>query len=223
MAGFVLALYGFLSPYPLTLIMVLLASTPWIALAVSRASGGKISAVDEPKGHYGLSGFLLFPPLVMMLNDLRFFPLISGWRLIAFGAAFGIALGVIFMALKPPTPRGPKTSKWLIASGWIAAIAYGGSVLTAANGLLPQEPPAKYEVRVLGKHVSSGKSHSYYLRLPPFGPVRDAADWDVGSYMYKRLNVGDRACMYVYPGALHEPWYRVELCADGAPPQQTRT
>jgi hypothetical protein len=41
--------------------------------------------------------------------------------------------------------------------------------------------------------------------------------------MYKRLNVGDRACMYVYPGALHEPWYRVELCADGAPPQQTRT
>ena len=214
-AGLVLTIYGFFAPYPLVPVMILLAASPWIALAISRASQGKLATLDEPKKGFGLSILVIGPPLALTINDLTLFPVLSGWRLLAFGAPLGLAIGLVFRQLAVAVPKVSKEPKWLLViTGWIGAIAYGWALLAAANGLLPQSSAVTYKVPVLGKFQSGSVRHTTYsLTVPPLGPISKTEDWDVPGYIYRRESLGGPVCILIHPGALNAPWYEASLCS----------
>jgi hypothetical protein len=96
--------------------------------------------------------------------------------------------------------------------------AYAGGVAGAANALFDRSKATGYTVPVVGGHVSSGRSTTYYLRLAPWGPVTDEKDVSVPSHLYHGMEIGDVVCISLHAGALHAPWFTVASCPTQSEP-----
>jgi hypothetical protein len=99
---------------------------------------------------------------------------------------------------------------------WFAAIAIAGlyayGLTSAVDTLADRAAATNYETTVLSKHVSRGRSTTYYLDLAPWGPFTFAPQVKVPSSTYRAVAEGDEVCIQLHPGALHLPWYRVTDC-----------
>ena len=210
-AGLVLGAWGIFYPRPYLLVLVLLALSPVIGLALVRASKGAIRPFRSKDNAWNLDSFFLFPPIALALRCLSDFPLVDGRRLLVHGAAVGIAFGLSYLWIRPSSRRRVRPVEWIF--GWIGVISYGWAVAAALNGLLPQPEPKRYEVSIVDKHARGGKGSSYYFTLPPFGPINNSDDWNVGRRVFQQIEVGDKVCLYISPGALGEPWYYAAKCA----------
>jgi hypothetical protein len=210
--GFLLTLWGLFFPAPVRVLIPLLALAPVAAVIVARMSGGHIGPADEQPGNTGLVALLVGPPIALALVDLRFFPPIDGRHLMVIGAAAGIVLGSLYFLVRPTLLKPKRPRWWETLIGWVGAACYGWILAAALNGALPQSEPQKFEVPILARYISGGKHISYNLRLPPLGSVRQIENWEVHRNVYSALTVGSHVCVYIYPGALGEPWYDAELC-----------
>ena len=94
----------------------------------------------------------------------------------------------------------------------VLMLAYGYGVVALANVRLDHGEPEVFEAPVLGAHISSGKSTSYYLKLGPWGPRKTEEDVDVGKAYYARGSRRDTVCVYLYRGALRVRWFEVGDC-----------
>jgi len=99
----------------------------------------------------------------------------------------------------------------LIAVIFFAGIySYG---LAGVADTLPDHSTAKiYSVSVIDKHMSSGRSTSYYLRVEPWGPFQTPNQVSVSSREYGEADPGDQVCLALHPGSLHAPWYQTVPC-----------
>ncbi len=99
---------------------------------------------------------------------------------------------------------------------WIAAIAVAGlyayGLTATADTLGDRGAATSYETEVMSKHVSHGRSTTYYLDLAPWGPFTFVHQVRVPSSTYRAVVEGDEVCVQLHPGALHVPWYRVTDC-----------
>ncbi|MCH8617043.1 hypothetical protein LZ016_13155 [Sphingomonas sp. SM33] len=159
-AGLAFGAWGLFYPRPLPLVVPLLAITPVIAVMASLASNRELDPFDEPERAFGLATFCLLPPISLSLVDLRFFPLLEGWRLLGFGAVSGVIIGLLYLKVRPATFIETRTSIWQQIAGWLGAIVYGWILVVAANGLGPQGARAVYKVPILKMRVESGKNTS---------------------------------------------------------------
>ena len=213
-AGWVLSAWGAFYPRPYLLVVSLLAFTPVVGIVVAHLARGSVNPFDDERNE-GLATFVIIPPLILSLRAILDFPLIDGWRLSVYGAAFGVAWGLLYLWTRPNYAVTKRKRWWDVAAGWVGAMWYGGTIVAMLNGILPQGAPQLFVEPVLDRHISGGKHPSYYLTLPPFGPVNEQDDWDVGRTVYQEVHIGDRVCGYIYPGALREPWYDIEPCEHG--------
>jgi len=88
--------------------------------------------------------------------------------------------------------------------------AYGAAA--TANATFDDATPGSYSTQVLGKHVSRGRSTSYYVRLAPWGPVQGERDLHVSYGFYRDARINGTVCLRLHPGALHAPWYAPVSC-----------
>jgi hypothetical protein len=70
---------------------------------------------------------------------------------------------------------------------------------------------------VLGKYAYHGRSSSYHLNLPPWGPRTQPDSVEVSHSTYDALNEGDTVCMTLHPGVLSLAWYTAGVCAQPTP------
>jgi TPR repeat protein len=68
-----------------------------------------------------------------------------------------------------------------------------------------------YNVAVLGKHVSTGKTTTYYLKIGPWG-TSEADNVSVPRQVYDALAENRSACIYRHDGAFDVPWFFAALC-----------
>ena len=119
--------------------------------------------------------------------------------------------GVCLMAIN----RGPSQP-----GAYIALLMFGGfygwGFAVASDTLTDHGDTQRYAATVNGKHLSHGRSTSYYLHLAPWGPQAEPSQVSVGSRTYYKTEIGDEVCVYLHPGSIHVPWYRVSDCS-GAP------
>ncbi|WP_114227337.1 MULTISPECIES: hypothetical protein [Sphingomonas] len=203
-----LCAWGFFYPRPYLPVLALLGLTPVIAVVAAQLSKG---AIDLNKDE-GPSQFLMLPPIVLALRLLLDFPLVDGWALFEWSLALGGLLTLIGLWLfAKGLPRGKE--QWtLLLCGALGAICYAWALLALANDIFPQAAPEHFAVRVLDHRIGNGRHRSYYVTLPPFGPVKERDDWDVGRTAYEQVAVGKPICIDIYPGALREPWYDASAC-----------
>lgn len=90
---------------------------------------------------------------------------------------------------------------------------YGYGLVAVADTFFDGTAGVSYSAPVVGKHISSGRSTTYYLRLAPWGPVQSEKDVSVSSVLYAEVTPGTQVCAELHPGTLHAAWYRVRLCS----------
>lgn len=92
----------------------------------------------------------------------------------------------------------------------VLSFAYGYAVVTSFNCVYDSSPASKHTANVLDKRVSNGKSTSYYLKLSPWGPVKESDELDVSEEMYAETELGDDVNIYLFKGKMEIPWFVVE-------------
>jgi len=98
----------------------------------------------------------------------------------------------------------------------ITGAALGAGVVNVVDARFDGSAPESYRVTISGMHETHGKGTSYYLELPPWGPVASADSVSVSHEMYNQLFPGAQVCMTLHRGALGLRWYKVGGCPDGA-------
>jgi hypothetical protein len=98
---------------------------------------------------------------------------------------------------------------------------YAFGLIAIADTQLDKGTPTNYRTQVLDKHITRGKSTSYYLDLAPWGPFAQAKSLNVPIRVYDSTELGDTVCLVLHPGALHAAWYkRVECGRESDSPLQ---
>nr|WP_294894262.1 hypothetical protein [uncultured Pedobacter sp.] len=90
----------------------------------------------------------------------------------------------------------------------LSAIYSFGCFITV-NCVLDKSEPSLFKVAVLGKHISHGKSTSYYLRLNNWGPQQKICDERVSLKMFSNKHIGDFVTVSLKQGNLQAPWYLI--------------
>lgn len=99
---------------------------------------------------------------------------------------------------------------------FVGIYAYG--LIVAADTLPDRSPASTFTTNVIGKHISSGRSTSYYLHLAPWGPVEHTNSISVSSKIYHNTEIGDEICLALHRGTLHQPWYTKVSCGEQVSP-----
>jgi len=91
----------------------------------------------------------------------------------------------------------------------ISALCGFGNTLHI-NKAFDRSQEQTYHVVVVSKHISHGKSTSYYLHTAPWGPENKSVSPSVGNRTYNNIQVGDTITIRFRTGALNIPWYKIE-------------
>lgn len=206
LAGFGVGAWVWLHPQPYPLAIAVCAACPILGLAIAAASRGAVTLTSGPRGD--VSG-LMWPGLILGLRALLDIEVLDWSKALAVAAV----VGVIGAFLMRPLDRGAKGQPWLLLMTYgIGAAVWGWGAALQADTLLDRAMPQVSAVRVLSKHVSSGKSTTYDLGLPAWGPREADEDNSVARDFYDQVKVGDTVCAYLYPGALTFRWYEIGHC-----------
>ena len=217
-ATWLAALWGWFYPRPYSLVILILSAVPPIAIfAGLRAKGvyqfdGKRNDVRP-----SLAVPVITPGLVLGLRAISDLSFLHWQQLLSPIAVVTLAMTVLITAADPKSGK----QRWLILATLLLAVAYGGGVTAMADTLLDRSAPQVFQAEVLHKHISSGRSTTWYLRLAPWGPQDQAADVSVSRSLYSSVQPGQIVCSYLYPGTLKIPWFHVARCPNlpSAPPR----
>jgi hypothetical protein len=212
--GPALYLWSSFYPHPYSLIIGLLAMVPWLAVALIAKTPGVYQLTgDARSGRPDLTAALLGSALIFALRAFSDVHILD-WKALAPWAvgAGGLLAAAITWANRSAVRRWSTAFVILLVS-----IAYGVGAATSANALLDTSTASSYRPVVLGKHVSGGRSRSYYLNVEPWGPRTTVADITVAPAVFNQARVGQSICVVLHGGALASPWYHASVCAPHSP------
>lgn len=91
----------------------------------------------------------------------------------------------------------------------LLAALYGFGATVIVNGEYDDSPATVFTPKVSDKHISSGKTTTYYLTLQPWGPITASEDTPVSRSYYNEVQVGQAVSVALHAGRLGVPWYKV--------------
>ena len=159
----------------------------------------------DPRADLGFAlmaaGFGLF----FRVRDLEF---VSTRPVFTLAALVALVLLAAFFTsgLRNSSPPGAVFGLLFIA----AMFAYG--LVVVADTLDDHSAAAAYLTTVTGKHLSKGKSTTYYLELAPWGPIQQPNKITVGHDVYSVTPIDGLVCLELRPGRLRIPWYQLADC-----------
>jgi hypothetical protein len=89
------------------------------------------------------------------------------------------------------------------------ALLYGLGSTSVINAAYDPAEAVAFRPEVVGKHYTSGKNNTYYLKVSPWGPVATAEDVTVSRNFYQRTEEGQKITVALRPGRLGVPWFSV--------------
>jgi hypothetical protein len=211
--GVVAAGFAALAPSPLTAAVGIALPIAPVAVALISPALFEVN-VGRWRRSQGFNPLVCAPAFALFLagivNDLTdmSLPAIAG----AAGAVAGLAAGV-YGAAKP----GLAAPITLVVTLAVAGGFYGAGAFIVADVRFDNSPARVYEVAVADKHISQGRSTTYYLDLPPWGPRPGSSQVSVSRDFYDATEPGDPVCIGLHPGDLGTPWYVVHHCQAAGP------
>jgi len=196
-------------PHPYDLALVCAVVLPWAAVILVARGGPLYKFIPERNdAAAGLFGPIALPGFALAIRAL-FDTQVFDWQnmLLAIVATLVVCTLILWFVMSEL--RDNAASVAAIAF-FMAPYAYGTATL--ANQQLDFSEPEHFEAKVMGSHISRGKSTEYYLELGPWGPRSEAEDVDVGRGFYERGSRQDTVCVYLYRGALGVRWFQVWDC-----------
>ena len=202
-------LWGFVAPRPYLLVISVLAALPIVSVVLLVRSRG-IYQIEGRRNDArpSLAVPFIFPGMVLVARTLQDIHLLE-WTSILVAA---IVCALLLLLVVSACDRAIRKRPWTAVVILVFGAFYGWGLIAQANALLDTSPARVFQVAVTGKHMSSGKTTTYYLRLEPWGPKTTSEDVTVPSPLYHYADVGVTVCVDLYPGALRIPWYEVDRC-----------
>jgi len=188
---------------------IVLALTPFAAVFLAGRSPLLFTIFrrkSDPRADFTLT--LAFSSFGLLFRAMDFY-VVSTQSLLMVAAAFAV---LYIAALYTAANRGSSVPGSLIAVLFFAAI-YGYSLALVADAVADSAPGQIYATQVIRKHVSRGRSTTWYLDLAPWGPLEQPNKIKVSSSMYANTPIGDEVCLALHPGAFHVSWYQRADCA----------
>lgn len=207
-AGFLGLVWSFAYPYPLPLLTIILAALPWAAVLIVSRSHGLIhvdTRRNDPRPQ--VAGALMIPGVALALGTIRG-PHILHWKPMAW---LPVAIGIALLAAALAADRSPK-QKGSVLALFAVSLFYGYGGVVELNAVFDNSPAATYSVPVVSKHISHGRSTSYYLNLSAWEREPEQTQVSVARDFYESVQPGDSVCVIFRTGALRIPWYRVARC-----------
>lgn len=197
---FILLLFP--KPYWLVISIDLLLSI--ICIIVFGVYAGRITMVDDSKknAYPTLSSALFFLAIGILLRMIIDYDLLDYGKCVIPVIIVSISLAFVFLLIYKL--RKPYKFGYTLA---IVIVIYSYAGLVALNCVFDNGAAKTYQAPVLSKHVSHGKTTTYYLEIAKWGTREKAEDESVSSSLYNEVNTGQNVNVYVKPGLLNIPWY----------------
>jgi len=161
-----------------------------------------------------------FPTLlvaVVVSEFAAFFALLWNYNIYSFvGRSWELVLGAavvvaIVWAMACWTATAGEKNLFAIYGGLLlVASLYGYDAIVFANCAYDRQPAVIWRVGVKDKHVSRGRSTTYYVRTSHWGKFRIGNSVQVSSSFYRSVAEGDSINVYLHPGIWGIPWYELK-------------
>lgn len=208
-AGFAALLWGFFYPRPYVWLILVLAVLPLIALTLLIQSRG-IYRIDEYRNdvHPNLGLLFFAPGLVLGMRAMLDINLLL-WKP---PVAVMVLLTAAMVFLIANTDSGARRRPGTLIVFFLVTLPYAYGLTVHADTLFDKSSPQQFQTTVVEKHVSEGKTTSYYLHLASWGPESGVTEVTVPSSLYELVPRGATVCIYLRAGTLRIPWYVVDQC-----------
>lgn len=207
-AGGLVAAWTWFFPQPYEVVILLCILLPFVCLLVVKSSKGLIRIEEKKKSAYpSVFSGVLFPSLALCIRALMDFNILQyhnvwkGTLLLA-----GLFMAVLLVRSREFTFRSAKDYGVAIGIA-ILVLAYSFGAVVTANCTWDNSTTSVYHAQVTGKHISSGKTTTYYVSLTPWGPQKEVDDVSVSKAMYNRLHAKDDVSVYFRQGWFGIPWF----------------
>jgi hypothetical protein len=211
--AFALGIYDLFRPSILAAAFLLMIPLALLALIV----GSPASFETSYRGRKAaISGLVVLPFVAMVFSNLYHAQLNPLLPLVPAAAAAVVFAPLAWLAMSRPAVVSP-WAMFLSLIGCAAAYGYGATAMVDIQ--FDTSAGTVFAAPVLGKYAYHGRSSSYHLNLPPWGPRTRPDSVEVSPKTYDALNVGDTVCITLHPGVVNLPWYSTGVCAptDAAP------
>lgn len=207
--AWIASLWGWFFPRPYNLVILILVALPVIAIVLQVRSRGIYQMEGRRNdARPSLAVLFLLPGLILDLRAIQDLHLLR-WAPL-FILAILVTLGFSWLLFQSDADM--RRRPWSLLLIVLFGSAYCGGALCEANSLLDHSAGQNFSAAVTDKHISSGKTTTYYLALNPWGPQTAPSEVSVPADLYRSIALGDNVCISLYPGALHAPWYAIYRC-----------
>ncbi len=134
------------------------------------------------------------------------------WESAAAGVVVGLGLGFFAGRRHPVTGSISLTVFTAVCVG-----LYVYAAMWTADVQFDHSGGQAVRVQIADKHISGGRSTTYYLDLPAWGPRTQPRSISVSSSIYNAVQPGDPICILWRPGAFGAPWFIANLCPSSGP------
>jgi hypothetical protein len=209
-AGGAVTLWLFFYPTPYKWAIAAGLLLPALATAALWLLPRTLRIVEKKNGTYPTVTIAFIGPslclLIRTLSDqelVSYAPLWSVAGAVAAGTAGLLAVGSRRFVFRP----GETASVGFTIA--LLALLYGYGATLAINSVYDDGAATTFTPQVIDKHISSGKTTTYHLRLKPWGPVPTAEDVQVSAACYRQVQPGQTVTVALLPGRLGVPWFTV--------------
>ena len=189
--------------------MAILGVIPAIAV-ILLATGKGLYQVEGRRqdARADLSLPFIFPGTVLALRSLWDFEFLEWMPIFKLAIVGSMVLTILVVA----ADRGMRERRWAFLAFLFLSFFYAFGGIAQANALLDHSEGKVFEVPVLAKRISSGRSTTYYLQVGPWGPRTEPNEVSASRSLYQAVPVGQNVCVLLWKGALGAPWFVVRTC-----------
>ena len=207
-AGIAVGLWAFIYPSPYEILIVLCALFPLAGIMILVQSNGLVHFDERKNSAYpSIVRMFMMPALALAFRSLLDFSIIDAKQLLL----PVLAITAVFSGLMLAKSKEFTGKAWIKLLPIIFAAVYAYGLTVTGNCLFDRSQPEVFTARVLDKHVTTGKSTTYYVKLAPWGPVAEADDATVTREQYERVQVGKEVYVGKMAGILKIPWFFISL------------
>lgn len=207
-AGGLVAAWLLLHPRPYQWAVAAGLLVPLLAAGALWWHQGTLQLAESKNSPYPTVLLAVGAPAFMLtlrtLFDVEFVDYAQVWPLVA---QVGVGYGLLLALGARSWLFGRDTALATGVTLLVLAFLYGYGASTMFDTAFDEAPPQRYAARVLDKHLSRGKTTTYYLHLTPWGPIRTAEDVTVDAALYDYVQPGSPVHVQLYPGRLGAAWF----------------
>ncbi len=192
-----------LYPKPYTVAVTICAVYPMLVLFYMVYAKGLVGFSVRPKSPKpSVIRAILFPVIALKVRTIVDYDFISYEELFVYSAAIAAMTGLT-IALRVENIRKKRDELFF---GVLLSGAYAFGVLSMVNCVYDPSVSQVYHTTVSQKTISHGRSTSYYIWIPPIGPIQEEKKISVSRRMYDNIQIKEPINLHVKAGTLGMSW-----------------